>query len=182
MVKTDMKFIVSNKDETNFLTDPITKSFSRHRENAHEWYNEKSAQFVADKLPNAKVIKSYSYMADVDECLLMDVEAIQNFLDIVKESRDNPQNLERQLDILNRQIVDIEHFIQFKDLNVPSGYKAYKLLQTKRRERGYLKGKLRISKDINSLNIDEGVLESLVKLFKEQLVYKPRELNFEDML
>lgn len=182
MVRTNVKYMISNKEETRFLTDPVAKSFSKYRENAYEWDTEKSAQFVADKLPNAKVMKSLSYMADVDECLMMDTETIQNFLDIVKESRATVTDLEQRLDILNRQIVDIEHFIQFKDLNVPSGFKAYKLLQTKRRERGYIKGKLRIARDINSLKIDEGTLEALVRLFKSELIYKPRELNFEDMI
>jgi hypothetical protein len=183
MIETEVKYIICDSTEQNFLTDPVTKAMSKYRENAYEWEMKKSAEAVLPKVaPGCKVIESYTYKADVDDCLMMDCQTIENFLDIVKESQTQVPILERRLDVLNRQITDIEHFIQFKDLNVPSGYKIYKKLQEKRRDRAFVKGKIRILKDIRNLRIDDKVLEDLVKLFKEQLTYKPRELNFEEML
>lgn len=183
MIETEVKYIICDSAEQNFLTDPVTKAMSKYRENAYEWEMKKSAEAVLPKVaPGCKVIESYTYKADVDDCLMMDCQTIENFLDIVKESQTQVPILERRLDILNRQITDIEHFIQFKDLNVPSGYKIYKKLQEKRRDIAFVKGKIRILKDIRGLRIDDKVLEDLVKLFKEQLTYKPRELNFEEML
>lgn len=185
-IETIVKYAVCDINETKFLTDPVTKAFSKYRENAYEWDNEKSAQYIVEQMKKTsqpcKVIKSYTYSADIDECLMMDVKAIEAFLDIVKESKSTVTTLEQRLDTLNRELTDIEHYIQFKDLNVPGGYKIYKKLQSKRRERAYVKGKLRIARDVNSLKIDENTLESLVRLFKQELTYRPREINFEDMI
>lgn len=181
-----VKYAVCDEYETKFLTDPVTKAFSKFRENAYEWENQKTAEYVVEQLKKTnnvcKVIESYTYSADVDSSLLMDTDTIEHFLDIVKESKTSVGLLEQRLDILNRQITDIEHYIQFKDLNVPSGFKIYKKLQVKRRERAYVKGKLRIARDINSLKINEETLEALVRLFRSELTYRPRELNFEEMI
>jgi hypothetical protein len=183
MIETEVKYIICDGAEQNFLTDPVTKAMSKYRENAYEWEMKKSAEAVLPKVATGcKVIESYTYKADVDDCLMMDVDTIENFLDIIKESQTQIPILERRLEILNRQITDIEHFIQFKDLNVPSGFKIYKKLQEKRRDRAFVKGKLRILRDVRNLKIDDKVLEDLVKLFRQELTYKPRELNFEEML
>lgn len=179
---TDGEIWVENNTASKLTTD---------REEANTWSSETSAQNVLkdamnrsnnSKLSNSfKVVQYNIYESDLDPVDIETIKTLQNFVDIIFESKETASNLAEELRRVDRELSDLEHFIEFTDLDIRRGFKAYKKLQTLRQTRRELKRRLKLAKEINSQNIDPNVIKSVISYLKN-VNYRPRELDFNDIL
>lgn len=116
---------------------------------------------------------------------------VYDFNDMLKQVNtfmtDLPRRIEQvkmQLDYIQGEQSDIEHYMEFVDLNASEGFKAYKQLQDVRKRRRKLKDELEYLNTIekrmkNALRHQDGinqVVEGIVHTAKnhETRTYKPR--------
>ena len=179
-------------DGQHYASDSNCTKLSTKKSEAFEWRNETSAKAVLKQAKNRKpdsttylnnnynVIEVHYYESEIESDIVMDLKTIQSFLDIVKYCHKYENAIRDEKDIYHNQMVDLEHYIEFTDLDVQRGYKIYKKLQEVRQHRRDAKNRLKIIETVNGLNIDEEVLDRLIKDFKE-MCYKPRQIDFDDI-
>ena len=180
-------------DGENYVTNTLATGISTDKDKAYSWSQEKSANNVLESARERKgsdalrldssfrVVPINTYESDIPKDILMDVSTVQDFLDIVQYSSEYEEKLLLGLRKLDREVTDIEHFIEFTDLSAVDGFRIYKKLQSILKTRREIKHRLKIVKEINSQAIDPESLKRIITFFKD-VVYKPREIDFEDML
>lgn len=84
----------------------------------------------------------------------------------------------KQSDI-DKEIVDIQHYIELFELNEGDGYKAYKMLQARLKERREVKNEIFIVGPILSMNMKMQNPENIIKSIKglDNRKYDPRILK-----
>lgn len=119
---------------------------------------------VSYDTPNDTIDKLNSSLDEV-------ISAISN-IDIRKNE------LSEKLKTVQAKIVDMEHYIEFKNLNASDGWKAYKLLQDLLKERRNYKDQLMILGFIENTKIDPKPLHMLSQRISglKTRVYAPRAL------
>lgn len=86
------------------------------------------------------------------------------------------QVLDRELLIVDQQLCDMMHYIEFSSLNASDGYKAYKATRELRLKRREVKDELLIVDTITRGNVMDTVIDELRgKLYRR--TYKPRQLT-----
>lgn len=186
------RYIITNGEK--FVKNQNATSLTTVSDDAYMWALKVSAENVLSDVKNRssnsqyanidssyKVEPVYIYISDIEPDILDDLNTIKVFTDIVKDSADREEDLLSQLSKIDRELSDIEHFIEFVDLNGVDGFKVYKKMQALRKVRREIKHRLKIVQTINSQSIDPEVLKRLVKGF-DNIYYKPREVDFEDIL
>jgi hypothetical protein len=128
-----------------------------------------------------KVVPYYIYESDLDPVDVETIKTLQNFVDIVLESKEIASDVADELRRVDRELSDLEHYMEFTDLDIRRGFKAYKTLQNLRQTRRELKRKSKLAKEINSQNIDPNIIKSIIGYLKN-VSYKPRETDFDDIL
>ena len=113
----------------------------------------------------------------------MIVDNIQVWLDkindmngLVKDATERKEILEKQLHDLEDEKQDIEHYIEFQNLNAAQGYKASKELKICRVKRRSVKNELAVINIILNQSIKD-ILNNEVRNKVEELdrrTYKPR--------
>ena len=74
---------------------------------------------------------------------LKEIEELnQKLLNIANEMKSNKKKLYHDLEIVEKKIKDIQHYIEIYNVNAAEGYKAYKLLQESLKERRVIKDEL----------------------------------------
>ena len=115
---------------------------------------------------------------------------IENFIDSVEQSQKDYDEMKQDLDKVERQITDVEHFIENDNFNIIQGYYYSKALKKLRNKRRILKNELETLEILNNvfnktINIDfykkaqkdiNGKEKLLQKLLREQ-TYNTRELH-----
>lgn len=186
------RYIITNGEQ--FVKNQNATSLTSTSDDAYMWTLKASAENVlsdarnrSSNSPHATIDNSYKvepvyiYVSDIEPDISDDLDTIKLFADIVQDSAEREESLLAQLSKVDRELSDIEHFIEFVDLNGVDGFRIYKKMQALRQIRREIKHRLKIAQTINSQSIDPEVLKRLVKWFGN-IYYKPREVDFDDIL
>lgn len=95
---------------------------------------------------------------------------------LIKDAKKRKEILEEQLEKLEDERLDIEHYIEFQNLNAAQGYKASKELKTCRVKRRSVKNELTVIDIILELQMKEMVSSKIYQKIEEldKRTYKPR--------
>ena len=191
-IDTIYKYMIAGDD--GYISNSNGTGVTSNRDNAYLWSTPEAAENVLRDARNRKESSGHPkigndfevaavklYEKDIPDDIIMDLEVVKQFIDIVVDSADREQDLKDALSNVDRQLSDIEHFIEFTDLNARDGFKIYSKMKHLRRYRRDIKYRLKIIDSINSQNIDPEVLKRMVSYFKN-LTYQPREIDFDEML
>ena len=186
------RYMITNGEQ--FVKNQNATAITSNSDDAYMWSLKTSAENVlsdaknrSSNSPHATIDNSYKvepvyiYVSDIEPDISNDLDTIRLFADIVQDSAEREESLLAQLSKVDRELSDIEHFIEFVDLNGVDGFKIYKKMQSIRQIRREIKHRLKIVQTINSQSIDPEVLKRLVKGFGN-IYYKPREVDFDDIL
>lgn len=104
------------------------------------------------------------------------IDKINNINGLVAEALQRKEILERQLKNLEDEMLDIEHYIEFQNLNAAQGYKASKELKECRMKRRSVKNELAVINIILGQKIREMFSDEVYQGIKEldERIYKPR--------
>ena len=104
------------------------------------------------------------------------LEKIDDMNGLVKDAKRRKEELEKQLHKLEDEKLDIEHYIEFQNLNAAQGYKASKELKTCRVKRRSVKNELAVIDIILELQMKEIVGSKIYQKIEEldKRTYKPR--------
>lgn len=187
-LETVSRYIIT--DNESYVTNALGTGLSTDKDKAFIWKYKKAAENVLTdrkgnepgKLNNRFYVKQINtYEMDIPEDITSTVSVIQDFADIVTYSAENEEELLSVLRTLDRQLSDIQHYIEFTDLSGVDGFRIYKKMQGILQRRRQVKYHLKITKEINSQSIDPEVLKKIITYFKDTS-YRPRELDFEEIL
>lgn len=123
-----------------------------------------------------KETQHYNTPARQNEQFMADMKMVASYF---KNANDRKKQLQNRLDYIEKEILDIRHYIEFKSLNACEGYNAYKMLRQRLIARRECKNEMRVveiltagvftTKDIASI---ENVIDSF-----DTVTYKPRVMN-----
>lgn len=104
------------------------------------------------------------------------LDKIEDMNDLVKDAEKRKEILEKQLREIEDEKIDIEHYIEFQNLNASQGYKASKELKICRLKRRTIKNELAVINTILELKMKEVVRNEVCHKIKEldKRTYKPR--------
>lgn len=113
-------------------------------------------------------------------------ENIQIWLDKVSElnglrsdASKRKEELCKQLSDVDKELSDINHYIEFCNLNAAQGYKAYKMVKERRIKRRTIKNELVIVDAILENKVRDPIIEQIKKIIRnlDDRTYTPRILN-----
>lgn len=114
---------------------------------------------------------------------VMMTENIQCWLDRVSDlnglARDalhRKEELLRELSNVDKELSDINHYIEFVNLNASQGYKAYRLIKERRIKRRSIKNELMVLEIILGKKISESIVDEINKSVEglDNRKYEPR--------
>lgn len=184
------KYVLTNKDKTIWVCrDKTGYTLTTDRTKALTFDSEPAANMVY-KSNLSKMIKSKGIIVKaLTETKVENVRDIGSSKYIVSVLSDavaklNCRHVEltEELSKYDRQITDIEHYIEFNTgkLNACSGYKAYKMLQDVLVLRRKVKDELSIIQAVNSKMVAPEEIANIDKEIHklESRHYEPRELTY----
>lgn len=113
-------------------------------------------------------------------------ENIQRWLDKVSglnglrnDATKRKEELCKQLSDVDKELSDINHYIEFCNLNAAQGYKAYKMVKDRRIKRRSIKNELVVVDAILEKKISDSITEEIEKVIHslDERTYTPRILN-----
>lgn len=122
-----------------------------------------------------------SYVEKIDN-----TKNIQFWLDKVSglnglrnDATNRKEELCKQLSNVDKELSDINHYIEFCNLNAAQGYKAYKMVKERRIKRRIIKNELVIVDIILEKNISDSMTEEIEKAIRnlDERTYTPRILS-----
>lgn len=103
-------------------------------------------------------------------------KVVAQYWDFIDECDRRMTYLSDSLSRVDREITDITHFIEFSTLSASAGYKAYRMLHDKRKERRSIKDELEAIRDIKSYRMEDfDAIQNFMAMDRKKK-YKPREL------
>lgn len=136
----------------------------------------KEVEPVKPKVKKKKETKHYDTPIKKDEQFLTDMRMIAGYF---RNASSRKKQLEHRLDTIEKEIVDIRHYIEFKSLNACEGYNAYKMLRQRLIARRECKNELRVMEVLTAgvfTAQDIANIENIINSF-DTVVYKPRVLT-----
>ena len=91
------------------------------------------------------------------------VDKVSGFNGLASEALHRKDELVDKLSIVDKEICDILHYIEFCNLNAAQGYKAYKMLKERRIKRRSIKNELNVLSIILSKKISETATDEIEK-------------------
>lgn len=162
---------------------------------ANDIYNRKlkkkwKARFRIEKIEtvhedkNIKVIfrKRYKNLKnenDLTKCINRLVNKFTEVSDIIKESKERLNSLSKDLSIVDRELSDIRHYVEFSKLNASQGYNAYKMERERLIRRRAIKDEMELIKAILRCNMSDDLSE-VIKNTTDKLMrrtYSPRVIE-----
>lgn len=113
-------------------------------------------------------------------------ENVQRWLDKVSElnglrndATKRKEELCKQLSDVDKELSDINHYIEFCNLNAAQGYMAYKMVKERRVRRRTIKNELVVVDAILEKRISDSITEEIEKVIHslDERTYTPRILN-----
>lgn len=161
---------VANSVFSNQLSKPLRRVF----------YVEK----VDEPPKNVKQV-TYEEVGNNTEKVLV-AENIQKWLDkisdlngLASDALHRKEELLNQLSLVDKELCDINHYIEFCNLNAAQGYKAYRMIKERRIKRRSIKNELQVLEIILGKRISETATDEIQKAVEgmDKRKYEPRVLS-----
>lgn len=107
------------------------------------------------------------------------VDKVSGLNGLASEALHRKDNLLSQLSKIDQELSDINHYIEFVNLNAAQGYKAYKMIKDRRIIRRSIKNELDVLNIILGKKISETATDEIQKAISgmDKRIYEPRVLN-----
>ena len=107
------------------------------------------------------------------------IDKIDGLNGLATEALHRKDELVQQLSKVDQELSDVNHYIEFCNLNAAQGYKAYKMIKDRRIKRRSIKNELQVVDIILSKKISETATDEIKKAIDgmDQRTYEPRVLN-----
>ena len=107
------------------------------------------------------------------------IDKISDLNGLASEALHRKDNLLSQLSKIDQELSDINHYIEFVNLNAAQGYKAYKMIKDRRIIRRSIKNELDVINIILGKKISETATDEIQKAISgmDKRTYEPRVLN-----
>lgn len=140
-----------------------------------------------DESPQSQLVKQVT-VEEISQNTekVLDADNIKKWLDkvsglngLAKDASNRKQELLTQLKRVENEMCDVQHYIEFCNLNAAQGYKAYKMLQDILIKRRSIKNELDVLQIILGKRISESVVEQIQRSVARMDVrqYEPRVLK-----
>lgn len=128
--------------------------------------SQETAQENTEKVSTAENIKRW-------------IDKIDGLNGLATEALHRKDELVQQLSKVDQELSDVNHYIEFCNLNAAQGYKAYKMIKDRRIKRRSIKNELQVVDIILSKKISETATDEIQKAIAgmDQRTYEPRVLN-----
>lgn len=107
------------------------------------------------------------------------IDKISDLNGLASEALHRKDNLLSQLSKIDQELSDIDHYIEFVNLNAAQGYKAYRMIKDRRIIRRSIKNELDVLNIILGKKISETATDEIQKAISgmDKRTYEPRVLN-----
>lgn len=107
------------------------------------------------------------------------VDKISGLNGLAAEALHRKEELTNQLSQVDKELSDINHYIEFVNLNAAQGYKAYKMIKERRIKRRSIKNELEVLSIILGKKISDSVTDEIqtAVLGMDGRRYEPRVMN-----
>ena len=107
------------------------------------------------------------------------IDKISDLNGLASEALHRKDNLLSQLSKIDQELSDIDHYIEFVNLNAAQGYKAYMMIKDRRIIRRSIKNELDVLNIILGKKISETATDEIQKAIygMDKRTYEPRVLN-----
>lgn len=107
------------------------------------------------------------------------IDKIEGLNGLATEALHRKDELVQQLSKVDQELSDVNHYIEFCNLNAAQGCKAYKMIKDRRIKRRSIKNELQVVDIILSKKICETATDEIQKAIAgmDQRTYEPRVLN-----
>lgn len=107
------------------------------------------------------------------------IDKVSGLNGLATEALHRKEELVNQLSEVDKELCDINHYIEFCSLNAAQGYKAYKMIKDRRIKRRSIKNELDILGVILGKKISDSVSDELQKMINglDGRQYEPRVMN-----
>ena len=107
------------------------------------------------------------------------IDKISDLNGLASEALHRKDNLLSQLSKIDQELSDIDHYIEFVNLNAAQGYKAYRMIKDRRIIRRSIKNELDVLNIILGKKISETATDEIQKVIygMDKRTYEPRVLN-----
>lgn len=124
-------------------------------------------------------VKSNTETVSVAENIQYWVDKVSGLNGLAAEALHRKEELINQLSEVDKELCDINHYIEFCNLNAAQGYKAYKMIKDRRIKRRSIKNELDVLSIILGKKLSESVTDEITKavLGMGNRTYEPRVLN-----
>ena len=104
---------------------------------------------------------------------------IKSMNEFVQDAETRREQLAKDMSDIDKEIIDIQHYIEFNDMNAYQGWLAYKMLQNRLKKRRKIKDELQVLTQLGDCKIDSSMLEDIKNAIEElgNRVYVPRKLK-----
>jgi hypothetical protein len=106
-------------------------------------------------------------------------EGLNSMTEFVMDAEERREELSQAMSEIDKEITDIQHYIEFNDMNAYQGWLAYKMLQNRLKKRRKIKNELQVLTQLGGCKIDSSMLEDITKAIKDMgnRIYTPRVLT-----
>lgn len=103
---------------------------------------------------------------------------LEKFTNFIQETEVRKDELNKSLSVIDKEIVDIEHYIELNNLNACQGFLAYKMLHNRLTKRRKIKNELQILSQLGDCKIDSEMMKEVQKAIHllDNKKYTPRVL------
>ena len=107
------------------------------------------------------------------------IDKVSDLNGLASEALHRKDDLLSQLSKIDQELSDIDHYIEFVNLNAAQGYKAYRMIKDRRIIRRSIKNELDILNIILGKKISETATDEIQKAISgmDKRTYEPRVLN-----
>lgn len=107
------------------------------------------------------------------------IDKVSDLNELASEALHRKDNLLSQLSKIDQELSDIDHYIEFVNLNAAQGYKAYRMIKDRRIIRRSIKNELDVLNIILGKKISETATDEIQKAISgmDKRTYEPRVLN-----
>lgn len=124
-------------------------------------------------------VRSNTETVSVAENIQYWISKVSGLNGLAAEALHRKEELINQLSEVDKELCDINHYIEFCNLNAAQGYKAYKMIKDRRIKRRSIKNELDILSIILGKKISESISDELQKMIDrlDGRKYEPRVMN-----
>lgn len=124
-------------------------------------------------------LKSNTETVSVAENIQYWVDKVSGLNGLAAEALHRKEELINQLSEVDKELCDINHYIEFCNLNAAQGYKAYKMIKDRRVKRRSIKNELDVLNMILGKKLSESVTNEITNAVSrmDKRIYEPRVLK-----